>query len=183
MPNYRRWRVSGGTYFITIVTYQRYPWLCSEIGREGLRNALNHIRLHRPFFLDAIVLLPDHVHLIFTLPEGDFNYSSRILEIKKYVTQNYSEKLNLNLPLTKSRQKRKESNLWQARFWEHTIRNEEDFANHCNYIHYSPVKHGLCESPEQWQFSTFHQFVEKGIYPQDWGKNPIPDLPNSENFE
>ncbi|MGL4499966.1 MAG: REP-associated tyrosine transposase [Planktothrix sp.] len=183
MPNYRRWRVNGGTYFITIVTYKRCPWLCSDIGREGLRNALNNVRLRRPFSLDAIVLLPDHVHFILTLPEGDSNYSYRILEIKKFVTQNYSQQLNLDLPLTKSRQKRKESNLWQSRFWEHTIRDEDDFANHCDYLHYNPVKHGLCQSPESWKFSTFHQFVERGIYPLDWGKNPIPDFPNSQGYE
>lgn len=169
MSNYRRPHVPGGTYFITQVTYQRQPWLCSDTGRTALRTALNHVRQNYPFSIDAFVLLPDHFHSLWTLPEGDSNLSVRMLLVKRFVTKYYGHQLGLEVAISRSREKRKERNLWQRRFWEHLIRNEVDFVNHCDYIHYNPVRHKLCESPQQWAFSSIHRLIQQQIYPLDWG--------------
>ena len=169
MSNYRRPYINGGTYFITQVTYQRHPWLCSDVGRVALREALQHVRKHHPFEIDAIVLLPDHFHTIWTLPENDSDFSLRMRLIKRFVTKYYGEKLEIDLEVSQSRYSRKERNLWQRRFWEHLIRDETDFANHCDYIHSNPVRHGLCDRPQAWKFSSIHRFVKLGVYPLDWG--------------
>lgn len=171
MPNYRRPHISGGTYFITQVSYQRQPWLCSDIGRTALRTALNHVRKNYPFSIDAFVLLPDHFHSLWTLPERDSNISMRMLLIKRFVTKYYGHQLGLDVGISRSREKRKEGNLWQRRFWEHLIRDDVDFANHCDYIHYNPVRHQLCEFPQQWTFSSIHRFIGQKIYPLDWGSD------------
>lgn len=110
MSNYRRLYVNGGTYFITQVTYQRQPWLCSEIGRVALREAIQHVCQQHPFKIDAIVLLPDHFHAILTLPADDSNFSLRMRLIKRYVTKYYGTKLEIDLGISKSRIARKESN-------------------------------------------------------------------------
>ncbi len=178
MPNYRRPHIPGGTYFITQVTYQRQPWLCSDIGRTSLRNALNHVRKNYPFSIEAFVLLPDHFHCMLSLPQGDSNISVRMLLIKRFITKYYGDRLGIKASISRSRQKRKERNVWQRRFWEHLIRDDVDFANHCNYIHYNPVKHQLCESPRQWAFSTIHRFIQEEIYPPDWGKDGDIQLPS-----
>jgi putative transposase len=171
MSNYRRPYINGGTYFITQVTHQRHPWLCSEIGRIALRSAIQHVRQQYPFEIKAFVLLPDHFHTIWTLPENDLNFSLRMRLIKRFVTKYYGAKLAIDIDISESRTKRKESNLWQRRFWEHLIRDDLDFANHCDYIHYNPTKHGLSSSPQKWAFSSIHRFVRSGIYPIDWGES------------
>ncbi len=171
MSNYRRSHIPGATYFITQVTYQREPWLYSDIGRAALRKAIVHVRKNYPFYIDAFVLLPEHFHCLWTLPEGDSNLSIRMLLIKRFVTKYYGHQLGLDISISGSRKKRKERNLWQRRFWEHLIRNEVDFANHCDYIHYNPVRHKLCESPQQWAYSSIHRFMKQNIYPLDWGSN------------
>ena len=176
MPNYRRAIVPGSTYFFTLVTYQRHPWLCNEIARTTLREAINKIRQKYPFSIDAIVLLPEHLHCIWTRPPEDSNYATRWRLIKDFVTKNCGNELGIDAKITRSRKKRKESNLWQRRFWEHLIRDEKDFARHCDYIHYNPVKHGLCKTPRDWEFSSIHRFVAQGLYPEDWGMYEIPDL-------
>ena len=176
MPNYRRLIIPGATYFFTIVTYQRRPWLCTEIARQTLRESINKVRKKYPFSIDALVLLPDHIHCIWTLPPGDGDYATRLRLIKDFVTKNCGDDLGIDAKITRSRQKRKERNLWQRRFWEHMIRDEKDFANHCDYIHYNPVKHGLCKTPREWQFSSVHRFVAQGLYAPDWGVYEIPDL-------
>lgn len=173
MPNYRRPGVAGGTYFITQVTYQRQPWLSEEIGRRALRQAIARVRERYPFKVDAFVLLPDHFHCIWTLPADDSDLSTRLRLVKGYVTRHYGAALDLPLAVSASRQKRKERNLWQRRFWEHLIRDEEDFARHCDYIHFNPVRHQLCHAPTDWQFSTVHRFIEQGIYPENWSCSDI----------
>lgn len=177
MPNYRRPSISGGTYFITQITYQREPWLCDEIGRKALREALQKIREKYPFSIDAFVLLPEHFHCLWTLPPEDKDFSLRLRLIKTYVTKYYGEKLGINREVSQSRQKRGERNLWQRRFWEHLIRDEIDFALHCDYIHYNPVRHGLCATPQDWQFSSIHRFITQGIYPPHWGRDGIKETP------
>lgn len=179
MPNYRRPNVSGGTYFITQVTYQREPWLCSEIGRKALRESLEKVREKHPFSIDAFVLLPDHFHCLLTLPPEDKDFSVRLRLIKTYVTKHYAEQLGINREVSQSRIKRRESNLWQRRYWEHLLRDERDFALHCDYIHYNPVKHRLCANPQDWQFSSIHRFIAQGIYPPNWGSDGIKEIPTA----
>jgi putative transposase len=173
MPNYRRPGIAGGTYFITQVTHQRQPWLCREITRYALRTAITQVRKTRPFSIDAFVLLPDHFHCRWTLPQADNDLSTRLRLIKTYVTRHYRTELGLNLEVSESRSKRKEQNLWQRRFWEHLIRDEIDFAHHCDYIHYNPVHHQLCQVPTDWQFSSVHRFIAQGVYPPNWGDYTI----------
>lgn len=186
MPEYRRFKITGGTYFFTLVTHNRHPWLCTEIARSTLRKAIETVRLKYPFKIDAFVLLPEHLHCIWTLPDGDDNFSIRWKWIKTFVTKRCEDKLALKYPMSKSGKKRQEGNLWQRRFWEHLIRDEKDFQAHCDYIHYNPVKHGLCSSPKDWQFSSFHRFVKEGVYSQDWGVNEVPKISkliSDEEFE
>ena len=154
MSNYRRPHVSGGTYFITQVSYQREPWLCRDVGRKALREAIESVRKKYPFSIDAFVLLPEHFHCLLTLPSGDHNLSVRLRLIKSYVTKHYKQVLGSDRSVSLSRQKRGESNLWQRRFWEHLIRSDRDFALHCDYIHYHPVRHKLCTFPQDSQFSS-----------------------------
>jgi putative transposase len=110
------------------------------------------------------------------LPPEDSNYATRWRLIKTYVTKHRRDSLSVNTRISTSRQKRQESNLWQRRFWEHQIRNEADFACHCDYIHYNPVKHGLCSAPNEWEYSSFHWFVAQGVYAADWGGMPVPEV-------
>ena len=169
MPNYRRPNVSGGTYFITQVTYQRQSWLCHETARYALRIAINKVRVNYPFQIDAFVLLPNHFHCLWTLPPNDRDLSIRIRLIKSYVTKHYGAELETTRERSASRAKRKERNVWQRRFWEHLIRDEADFVRHCDYIHYNPVHHHCCQSPIDWPFSSVHRFIEQGWYSPDWG--------------
>ena len=171
MSEYRRPYVAGGTYFITQVTYQRNPWLCSELGRKALREAITRVREKYPFRVDAFVLLPDHFHCILTLPSEDQDFSIRLRLIKSHVTRHYGTELDIKQEISWSRQKRKESNLWQRRFWEHLIRDERDYSLHCDYIHHNPVRHKLCLKPKDWLFSSIHRFTAQEIYPADWGTN------------
>ncbi|MEH2412989.1 REP-associated tyrosine transposase [Nostoc sp.] len=169
MTNYRKSRIEGGTYFFTQVTHQRQPWLCTDVARPLLRSAFLKVREKYPFAIDAIVLLPDHIHCIWTLPPNDSDYATRWRLIKSDVTKQGASKLQLLANRSESRQKRRESNLWQRRFWEHWIRDDADFARHCDYIHYNPVQHGLCQRAMDWKYSSFHRYVAQGIYSVDWG--------------
>ncbi len=125
MTNYRRITIAGGTYFFTQVTHQRYPWLCGNTARTLLRDAITHVRQKYPFTIDALVLLPDHLHCIWTLPPGDSDYATRWRLIKTYVTKHRTSTLAIDASINDSRQKRQESNLWQRRFWEYWIRDRQ----------------------------------------------------------
>lgn len=175
MPNYIRTFRPGGTFFFTVVTYGRSRWLCSEEAREALSHAIRGVRKTRPFNIDAIVLLPDHLHCIWTLPDGDHDFSTRWRLIKMLAAKK-CRSVPSRFPEPVSRIKRKERDLWQRRFWEHTIRDENDFAVHCDYIHYNPVKHGLCESPGEWPFSSFRKYVASGLYDENWGRFKEPQI-------
>lgn len=152
MPNYQRFGRPGASYFFTVVTYRRYPWLCSELGRAALRQAIRRVRDRFPFRVNAFVLLPDHLHCIWTLPEEDSNFSIRWSLIKRFSTQYYTHHAAIDVPMTRSRHYRKESNLWQRRFWERRIRDEFDFQNSCNYILLNPIKHRLIDASETWPY-------------------------------
>ena len=137
-----------------------------------LREVIRVVRIAHPFSVDAWVLLPDHMHCIWRLPEGDTNYSLRWALIKKEFTKRAKGFLDMPEP-TVSRKKHREGTVWQRRYWEHMIRDDRDFSAHCDYIHYNPVKYGLANAPSDWPYSTFHRFVEKGLYPRDWGAAQI----------
>ncbi len=173
MPNYRR-AYDGNTWFFTLVTAGRRPILCDERLRPLLKEALSDARKRWPLRIDAWVLLPDHLHCIWTLPDDDGDFSRRWGWIKKEFGKRARLVVGAAHP-TGSTQAKRESGIWQRRFWEHRIRDEADYAAHCDYIHYNPVKHGLADSPMAWPYSTFHRFVREGIYPPDWGERE-PDL-------
>ncbi|MFZ4437855.1 MAG: REP-associated tyrosine transposase [Syntrophales bacterium] len=190
MPNYKRNFLSGGTFFFTVVTHGRRPWLCTEKARISLRMAIQEVRAKRPFAVDAWVLMPDHMHCLWELPQDDHDFSIRWRLIKASVSRKCAETFEetdidvgnvgcVSDSVTHrnaSRLKRRESDLWQRRFWEHTIRDERDYAAHCDYIHYNPVKHGLCKSPGDWPYSTFHRFVTQGGYDIGWGAGVEPKI-------
>lgn len=123
----------------------------------------------RPFTVDAWVLLPDHMHCIWTLPEGDGDYSTRWAEIKRFVSSAARGTLHDPSLLTNAGKSRGESTIWQRRFWEHRIRDQSDFERHVDYIHFNPVKHRYVKTVSEWPHSTFHRYVREGLYPQDWG--------------
>ena len=179
MSTYRRSNTAGGTYFFTVVTHQRQPFLCHPDVREALRQAIHHTRQSHPFTIDAWVLLPDHIHAIWTLPPDDADFGKRWGLIKSQVSKACSERLHNPSLMTPSKIKHGESTIWQRRFWEHQIRDEADFSHHMNYVHINPVKHGLVQRVSDWPYSTFHRYVKQGIYPQDWGNNL--EIP-SQNF-
>lgn len=200
MPHYRRARQKNGQYFFTVVTGNRNPVLVHEPIRQALREAIQQVREDLPFAIDAWVLLPNHMHCIWTLPEGDNGYGKRWSIIKRLVsqtvadittphnslvrtahpTQKISKAGNVGCAartvlLTRSQQKRRESGFWQRRFWEHLIRDENDLRRHLDYIHFNPVKHNLSSCAADWPYSTFHRYVKEGMYPMDWGGNKSAD--------
>ena len=128
-----------------------------------------------------MVLLPDHLHTIWTLPRGDADYSSRWRRIKAEFTDAYLAAGGRELPVSPSRKKRGERGIWQRRFWEHVVRDEDDLKRCVDYCHWNPRKHGLVERVRDWEYSTFHQFVERGEYDLDWGStDPTPGYDDPE---
>ncbi|QIM68389.1 REP-associated tyrosine transposase [Basfia succiniciproducens] len=168
MPNYRRDFTTGGLYFFTVVLKDRsQDYLIKYINE--FRQAYKITQERYPFETVAICILPDHFHLLMQLPENDSNYSVRI----GFLKSQFSKLLPLQCrKVSESDQKQGDAGIWQRRFWEHLIRNDEDLANHWDYIYYNPVKHGYVQYVKEWQFSSFHRDVDKGIYPEDWGGCP-----------
>jgi putative transposase len=162
MVRYRRNFVPGGTFFFTVtVADRRSSVLVDHI--VALRAAFRVTRSERPFAIDAIVVLPDHLHTIMTLPPDDSDLSGRWRRIKSLFTRRVAAQDKT------LRKQNGEHALWQPRFWEHTVRDETDFARHADYIHYNPVKHGLVTCARDWPFSSFHHYVKQGLLPEDWG--------------
>jgi putative transposase len=159
MSNYLRAYIPGGCYFFTVVTMNRAPLFNTEARVDILRQAMRERMAKQPFQIDAMVVLPDHLHCIWRLPEEDCDYSSRWREIKKSTSRHISTVTN----------RRNERLVWQRRFWEHTIRDEDDWRRHVDYIHYNPVKHGLARRPGDWPWSSFRKAVTKGWYDDAWG--------------
>ncbi len=171
MSDYRRWFVPGGTYFFTLVTYRRRPLFRDPTARDLLGKAVRDIRDELPFSVVAIVLLPDHLHAILSLPTGDDDYSSRWQRIKRDFTVQWLAAGGNETPATASEQQRGQRGVWQSRFWEHLIRDESDLKNHADYVHYNPVRHGHAKAPKDWPASSFHRFVKLGEYHIDWGRS------------
>lgn len=169
MPEFRRSFLPGGTFFFTVVTYKRHQILTNQISRTLLHDAFQNVKNRYPFRVDAICLLPNHLHCIWTLPEGDSNYAMRWKEIKRIFSRQYGRQFGSPEKRNQSREKRQESTVWQRRYWEHTIRDEKDLSIHVEYIHYNPVKHGLVNRVADWQWSSFHRYVAMGFYDASWG--------------
>ncbi len=131
-----------------------------------LGGILREIKTRRRFALDALVLLPDHLHCLWTLPEGDDDFSTRWMSIKREFTRHCAPEHKAII--SDARRAKREQAVWQHRFWEHCIRDEADFQQHCDYIHWNPVKHGYADTPAAWPHSTFQRFVARGVYPPDW---------------
>lgn len=167
----------GATYFFTIVTYQRRPMLTGDLARDVLHKAFQATIERYPFSLDAICLLPDHIHCMWTLPDHDGNFSLRWSFLKSLFTRQYREAGGVEGKVNLSREKRREAGIWQRRFWEHMIRDDADYQNHLNYIHYNPVRHGLVKRVKDWKWSSFHRFVCLGLYDLEWGSDGIINLP------
>ena len=163
MVTYRRNMVPGACYFFTVTLLDRASLLLVERIND-LREAMRSVRMERPFNIDAVVILPDHLHCIWTLPPGDVDYALRWREIKS----RFSRRIPVGERRTLGRINKGERGIWQRRYWEHTVRDEPDMERHVDYIHYNPVKHGQVTRVADWPYSSFHRFVEKGIYPINW---------------
>ncbi len=163
MSNYRRNRVEGGTYFFTVnLRDRRSDLLIAEIG--ALRDAVRSTRARHPFHIDAWVVLPDHMHCVWTLPPGDHAFPLRWRMIKAMFSRAVGPVEDRPASLVRKR----EAGVWQRRYWEHTIRDERDYAAHVDYVHFNPVKHGLVVHAADWAFSSFGRCVALGVYPVDW---------------
>jgi putative transposase len=164
MSNYRRNRVPGGTYFFTVNLQNRKQTLLVD-HIDVLRDAIRKTRRQRPFHIDGWVVLPEHMHCIWTLPKNDMDYSGRWRAIKKA----FSKAIPNTETRSINRERRGERGIWQQRFWEHTIRDDVDYQRHMDYLHFNPVKHGWVTAVKDWPHSTFHHWVKQGIYPEHWG--------------
>lgn len=171
MSNYRRSHREGGTWFFTVVTHHRRPLLTEAISLQALREVICEVRQDHPFSIDAWVLLPDHIHAIWTLPQNDNDFSKRWGLIKAGFTKRLRKTFHQDTLITTSRKQRHEGSIWQRRFWEHEIRDETDFIHHMDYLHYNPVKHELVDRVVDWPHSTFHRLVRSGAYHENWGGN------------
>jgi len=163
MPNYRRAHVSGGCFFFTVnLLDRRRTLLVDQIAL--LREAVATTRRNHPFTIDAFVVLPDHVHAVWSLPPDDRDFSMRWRLIKS----RFARALPKRERLSDVRIARGERGIWQRRFWEHLIRDEADYARHVEYCYINPVKHGLVERVRDWPHSSFHRDAEAGIIALDW---------------
>lgn len=164
MSNYRRAYILGGTWFFTVNLLQRKnnDLLIREI--ELLRETVKRVKMSYPFTIDAWVVLPDHIHCIWTLPPNDADFSTRWRLIKSGFSR--------GIPKTEYRSKVRmalgERGIWQRHYWEHCIRDELDYQRHVDYVHVNPLKHGYVRRVSEWPYSSFHRYVAQGIYPENW---------------
>jgi len=162
MPDFRRYFVPGGTYFFTLVTAGRNPLFRHQDARTLLGNTMREARKDAPFETVAIVLLPNHLHAIWTLPPGDGDYPRRWQAIKARFTSAWLASGGAEAEVTPGYRRQRRRGVWQPRFMEHTIRDERDLHQHADYIHYNPVKHGYVLCPNEWPWSSFHRYVVSG---------------------
>ncbi len=163
MTNYRRNFIPGGSYFFTLNLADRRQHLLTD-HVDLLRAAFRYTRARHPFTLDAIVVLPDHLYAIWTLPEGDADFATRWRLIKSA----FSRGLSQGECVSPSRLDKSERGIWQRRYWEHTLRDETDFARHVDYVHFNPVKHGYVARVRDWPHSSFQRMVRQRVYREDW---------------
>jgi putative transposase len=175
VPEYRRAFQPGGTFFLTLVTHGRAPLFADGRARRCLHEAVALARRDHPFTLVAAVLLPEHLHLLLTLPEGDADFSIRVGAVKARFTRQWLAGAGaggggggIERRQSDSRARQGYRGVWQKRFWEHAVRDAADRVGCCDYLHYNPVKHGHVVCPHEWEWSTFHRFVRERKYEHDW---------------
>lgn len=165
MPNYRRDYTAGGIYFFTVVLQnRRADWLVRYI--EAFRAAWQSSCARYPFATLAVTILPDHFHAVLQLPDNDPDYSLRLRALKSAFTAQLPAACRAP---NASQSRKRESGIWQRRFWEHRIRDEHDLERHVFYTYYNPVKHGYVARVADWPYSSFHRDVQNGLFTPDWG--------------
>lgn len=160
---YRRADIEGGTYFFTVNLADRSSRLLVE-HVEALRHAVRHVRRRHPFVIVAWVVLPDHMHAVWTLPRGDADFSGRWSLIKA----GFSRAVVRTEVVSASRRDKRERGVWQRRFWEHLIRDGDDLRRHIDYVHINPVKHGHADRAVDWPYSSIHRYIQAGRLTTDW---------------
>ena len=175
MATYRRECIPGATWFFTVAAYRRQRLLTEPAVIAALRDGMRTVRAAHPFNVIALVVLPDHLHAIWSLPQGDADFAVRWSLLKRHVSR--CARPWLTVPRSASLCQRGELGLWQRRFWEHRIRDEQDMDRHLDYVHYNPVKHGYVRQARDWPHSSFHHYLERGCYPADWGIAHAPPDP------
>ncbi len=173
MPNYRRYYVAGRAVFLTTVTRDRVPYLRPSPDAELLLETMRSVRAIRRFALLAYAILPDHFYLLIRTERGSDTFSAVMHSIKRNYTAKYKRAHSIAAPII----------LWQPRFWDHIIRDEDDLARHLDYVHWNPVKHGYVERPGDWPHTTFRQWAERGFYAQGWGEMGEPNSTSSMECE
>ena len=174
---YRRVFQAGASYFFTLVTHERAPIFRETAAIDLYRRAVEKVRCDWPFAVEAEVVLPDHIHMLWTLPDGDANYPRRVRLVKATFTRFFLGRHQQVGARSESRIAKREQSVWQRRYWEHLIKDDRDFQAHLDYIHINPVKHGLVAAARDWPHSTFLTWVERGAYEPWWGSNEMPPLP------
>lgn len=170
MPQYRRARIPGASYFFTVATFDRRPLLMDDLARRCLRAAWIEVSRRYPFRTEAVCLLPDHLHCIWTLPNDDDDFPGRWSMLKGLFSKRYLAAGGSDGHRNHSRMRTGEAALWQRRFWEHVIADEEDLRRHMDYIHFNPVKHGYVVQATEWPWSSLHRCVRQGWYDEHWGE-------------
>lgn len=177
MPTYHRWKSDGSTYFFTVVTHRRRPWFDRPDCRRFLARAFREARRRLPFDIDAVVLLPEHLHVIMKPADG-VDYSAVWRLIKTLFTQRLLATLR-QTDSARAGRRPHERSVWQRRFLEHTIRDEGDWQQHVDYIHLNPVKHGHVDDPRGWPWSSIHRYIKNEWLDPNWpGSSPV-DLPDA----
>lgn len=183
MPNYHRIFIPGGTFFFTVNTYHHQPIFTNPDVFSLFRKSVTAVMEKHPFCEEAYCILPNHIHTLWTLPEHDSDYSLRWRAIKGNFSRWYQELYGAVIVQNKSHRNRKEAAIWQRRYWEHLIRDDRDYNNHMDYIHFNPVKHGLVRLPQEWIWSSLVIHVKNGYYPPDWGDGMEHGIPDKEYGE
>ena len=165
MTSYRRIHTANATWFFTVNLAERKNnhLLVEQI--DLLRASFRYVKQRKAFIINAVVIMPDHLHCIWTLPPEDSDYSTRWNLLKGH----FSRGIVQGERVSESRSKRRERGIWQRRFWAHLIVDQNDLNQHIDYIHWNPVKHGFVQKVADWRYSSFHQFVKQGVYPSTWG--------------
>ncbi|CAD6878814.1 Transposase and inactivated derivatives [Methylomonas albis] len=168
MRTYIRSYSKGGTYFFTVNLAQRKQndLLIRHI--DELRSACRYTQQRHPLIIEAMVVLPEHLHCIWRLPEGNDDYPMRWRLLKSH----FSRQIQKKEFVSDSRRRKNERGVWQRRYWEHQIRDDADFQQHMDYIHYNPVKHGHVKKATDWPYSSIHRWINLGAYPEDWAAPP-----------
>jgi len=172
MRTYIRARSKGGLYFFTINLAERHQNNLLITHIDLLRAAFKKTKQNHPFDIEACVILPEHLHCIWRLPEGDDDFPTRWRLIKSH----FSSNIERDERISNSRKRKQERGIWQRRYWEHVIRDDTDYQRHVDYIHYNPVKHGYVRQVKDWPYSSFHLWFKRNLYPENWATNVNMDL-------